>query len=219
MKKTVIIAAAGRGTRLSADLPKCLVKINEHSILEYQLKAFEKFDEIRLVVGYKSNQVAEFAATLRSDLIFIENKDYENTTTLQSMYLAAVGINGKALFVDGDMVLSKKTSAMAECACLNGDDFIAVASELSDTPVYAGVKNNAVTWFSFDEKAKYEWANMAYIDCAKLEYNQTHFFVQLQKFLPMTALEIERMEVDTPNDLKSAEQAIMANPEKYDFWR
>ena len=47
MKKTVIIAAAGSGSRLGFGLPKCLVKIGGHAIFEYQLKAFEWADDIR----------------------------------------------------------------------------------------------------------------------------------------------------------------------------
>ena len=38
-------------------LPKCLIKVGGHAIFEYQLKAFEWADEIRMVVGYMSKEV------------------------------------------------------------------------------------------------------------------------------------------------------------------
>ena len=49
-----IILAAGKGTRLkelTKSKPKCLVKIQGKSIIEYQLEIFDnfKFDEILLV--------------------------------------------------------------------------------------------------------------------------------------------------------------------------
>ena len=57
-----IILAAGKGTRLkelTKSKPKCLVKIQGKSIIEYQLEIFDnfKFDEILLVAGYKSKKL------------------------------------------------------------------------------------------------------------------------------------------------------------------
>lgn len=218
MKKTVVIAAAGSGSRLAAGLPKCLISLHGRTILEYQFKAFEDFDTIRMVVGYRADHVMEEAVALRRDVVFVKNDDYKNTTTLQSMHLGARGINGKALFVDGDMVFTRATAAATLAECELGDNFIGVASEISNTPVYAGIDGGMVTWFSFERQGDREWGNMAYIDCSKLEYNKTHFFVQLEKFLPIKAFEIDRLEVDTPDDLAIAKKIIGDNPEKFDFW-
>ena len=87
MKKTVIIAAAGSGSRLGFGLPKCLVKIGGHAIFEYQLKAFEWADEIRMVVGYMAEEVIHRVSSINSDVIFVKNQDYLKTTTLQSNFL------------------------------------------------------------------------------------------------------------------------------------
>ncbi len=219
MKKIVIIAAAGKGSRLAAGLPKCLVTVDDRTILEHQFKAFENFDEIRMVVGYKAERVMEAAAALRRDVIFVRNDDYEDTTTLQSMHMGAAGVAGKALFVDGDMVFGRMTAEATMAECAKGDEFIGVASEISDTPVYAGLENGKATWFSYERKSEYEWANMAFIDCAKLEYRKTHFFVQLQKFLPINAFHIDRLEIDTQNDLDIARKTIREHPENFFFGR
>ena len=53
-----IILAAGRGSRmknLTANGPKCMVKLNGKSLLERQIEALEKakIDEIAIVTGYK----------------------------------------------------------------------------------------------------------------------------------------------------------------------
>lgn len=215
MKKTVVIAAAGVGNRLGLKQPKCLVPVNGVPIFQYQLKAFEGFDEIRMVVGYKAEEVIDAVSAIRSDVIFIKNNDFHSTTTLQSMYLGARGLVGRVLFIDGDMILSRNTATKVFLACESGYEFIGVASDISEEPVYAGVEDDAVTWFGYDKKAEFEWANLACIDCSKLEYKKTHFFVQLAKFLPVKAIEIERLEVDTPSDFEVATTKIRDNPGKF----
>ena len=50
MKKIIVIAAAGKGSRLGAGKPKCLIEVCGRAIFEYQLKAFGWADEIRMVV-------------------------------------------------------------------------------------------------------------------------------------------------------------------------
>lgn len=57
------------------------------------------------------------------------------------------------------------------------------------------------------------------IDPQKLTYNHTHFYVQLEEILPIRAVPIKRLEVDTPEDLRYAEQVITACASEYDFWR
>lgn len=218
MKKTVIIAAAGVGSRLGAGRPKCLVEVNGHAIFEYQLRAFHWADEIRMVVGYRSEEVMARVSAVDSRVEFVQNRDYAGTTTLQSNFLGAQGVTGKALFIDGDMVVSRRTAEALCRAYERGGDFIGVARDLSEEPVYAGVEKGQVQWFSYDRPSTYEWANIALLDVEKLAYQKTHFYVQLEKYLPTKALVIDRLEVDTPEDLQFAEQRIAGCPNDYDFW-
>lgn len=219
MKKTVIIAAAGVGSRLGAGIPKCLVEVNGHPIFEYQIRAFCWADEIHMVVGYRSEEVMARVSAVDSRVMFVQNPDYANTTTLQSNFLGARNVTGKALFIDGDMIISQRTSEALRQAYEQSGDFIGVAGDLSEEPVYTGVENGQVRWFSYDRPSGYEWANAALLNVKNLEYNHTHFFVQLEKFLPTKALIIDRMEIDTPEDLRRAEQRIASCPNDYDFWR
>lgn len=219
MKKTVIIAAAGKGCRLGAEIPKCLVGVNGHAIFEYQLKAFSWADEIRMVVGHMAEEVIRRVSSVNPNVVFIKNLDYSNTTTLQSNFLGARGVEGKAMFIDGDMVISRGTAEALYQAYEAGEDFIGVAGEISGEPVYAGVENGRVQWFSYDRPASYEWANVALLDIDRLTYQKTHFYVQLEKYLPTKALVVNRLEVDTPEDLRHAERRIAVCREDYDFWR
>lgn len=219
MKKKVIIAAAGRGSRLGAGIPKCLVEVYGHAIFEYQLRAFHWADEIRMVVGYRSEEVVSRVSAVDSRVVFVQNQDYANTTTLQSNFLGAQGVAGKTLFIDGDMIISRRTSEALRQAYEQGEDFIGTAGDLSEEPVYAGVENERVQWFSYDRPSVYEWANVALLDVGKLAYQKTHFYVQLGKYLPTKALVVDRLEVDTPEDLRHAERRIADCRDGYDFWR
>ncbi len=222
MKRTVIIAAAGMGSRLGAGIPKCLLEVNGHAIFEYQLKAFQWADEIRMVVGYKAEEVVKRVSSIEnnsSKVVFVLNEEYSSTTTLQSNFLGAKGIKGKALFIDGDMIVSRETGEQLRQRLDADESFIGVAGELSEEPVYVGVESGYVQWFSYERKSGYEWANVALLDADQLEFHHTHFYVQLEKYLPTKALKIERIEVDTGNDLLYAEQEIRRFPEKYNFWR
>ena len=91
MKKTVIIAAAGVGSRLGAGIPKCLVEVNGHAIFEYQLRAFSWADEIRMVVGYHGDEVIGRISALAPQVKFIHNREYSTTNLRQSYYLGAQG--------------------------------------------------------------------------------------------------------------------------------
>lgn len=218
MKKVVIIAAAGRGNRLGAGMPKCLVKVNGHYIFEYLLKAFSWADEIRMVVGYKAEDVIKAVSSVNSDVKFIKNEDYANTTTLQSNYLGAQGLDGKAMFVDGDMILSKQTAEQLCREYENGEEFVGVAVDISEDPVYAGVNQGKLEWFSYEKKADFEWANVALLCADKLEYLPTNFFTQIEKMLPLKAFEVERLEVDTKEDLVHAEDEINKKNNRYNYW-
>lgn len=219
MKKIIVIAAAGKGKRLGADCPKCLVEVNGHAIFEYLLKAFEWADEIRMVVGYKAEEVMERVSAVNDKVIFVVNRDFENTTTLQSNYLGTENINEKVLFIDGDMIISKDTTDILLREYENGAEFVGVATDISEEPVYAQVDGDNVKWFDYRKTTKHEWANVALLQTNKLEYLPTHFFVQIKKYLPLKSVEIERLEIDTPADLHHTEAVVKDCPEKYDFWR
>ncbi len=219
MKKTVVIAAAGVGSRLGAGVPKCLVDVGGHAIFEYQLKAFQWADEIRMVVGYHADEVIRRVSTVEPKVIFIHNENYSTTNLRQSYYLGAKSVDGKALFLDGDTIMGKTASSLIRSACEEYDDFIAVVRTMSENPIYAGVNKGKVQWFSYEKKSEYELANAAFMDSKKLEYLNTLFYVQLEKALPTKAILIESLEIDTPEDLRHAEQKISACVSDYDFWR
>lgn len=219
MKKAVVIAAAGEGSRLGSGLPKCLVDVGGHKIFEYLLKAFAWADEIRMVVGYMADEVMEQVSEIDNRVVFVHNQNFSHTSTRQSNFLGAQGIEGPVLFIDGDMIISRETSDLLCHQYDMGESLIGVAKELSEEPVYCGVQDGNIQWFSYDRLSEYEWANVALLDAKKLKDQNTHFYIQLEEYLPIKSVLIERLEIDTPDDLEHAKREIVIYPEKYNFWR
>lgn len=102
-----IILAAGIGSRLrplTNNIPKCLVEVNNKSIIEYQIDAYleAKVEEIIIITGYLSKHLVEFIQKkYKSENIkFIENKNYNDTNNMYSLYLA------KDYLLDKNFILS-----------------------------------------------------------------------------------------------------------------
>lgn len=87
-----VIAAAGFGSRLNQGIPKCLVEVNGHRIIEYQMALLRNIPDVRIVVGYHADDVIRFVRPLRPDIRFIVNERFDTTSTLQSYYMGCSGI-------------------------------------------------------------------------------------------------------------------------------
>ena len=62
--------------------------------------------------------------------------------------------------------------------------------------------------FSYDGKSGYEWSNLLYIDSEKLHSGKENVFEYISKFLPINYEVVDRLEIDTPEDLKLAESLV-----------
>ncbi|MBR0062341.1 MAG: NTP transferase domain-containing protein [Selenomonadaceae bacterium] len=211
--KNVVIAAAGMGTRLGIGKPKCLVKINDKTLLEYQLDLLRNVENIFLVVGFMEEEVMNFAHKIRRDIIFVRNANFQHTKTLGSFYLAAKIIDDMAIFMDGDMIIEPRTFAEFLATATQSDKMlIAVSKRISDDPVYCDIAQDAqglsIRGFSYDKKSEYEWANVVSMPASWMESGNSHTFEHLQKFLPASAKIIDRLEIDTPEDLRDVKNFL-----------
>lgn len=90
-----IILAAGMGTRLkeiTQEKPKCMVKIKNRTIIERQLEQLDTLGLSRIIIvdGYLKDVLEPYAKSLniKTPIIFIENKIYNSTNNIYSLYLA-----------------------------------------------------------------------------------------------------------------------------------
>lgn len=92
-----LILAGGAGKRLmplTKDKPKCLVEVDGKPIIEYQIDAImaNGIRDFVIVIGYKGEKIKEFIKSKKKyqklNVKYIENKDYESTSSAYGFWLA-----------------------------------------------------------------------------------------------------------------------------------
>ena len=113
MNKAIILDA-GEGKRLrplTETTPKCLLKLNEITILEHQLTNLAEcgIKKAILVVGYRANQIFKKLKekNFGLDLKLIRNPIYNRTNTVYSLWLAKKEIKEDLIYLNGDVVFHK----------------------------------------------------------------------------------------------------------------
>ena len=132
MVKKVVVAAAGKGTRmlhLSKDKPKHLIEVNGRPFLSYVLDNLflAGYEEIMLVAGYKKELVENFLKEYNSDgknvLLadqgegFDQEKDYGTACPLMLKKVRDFVGKDQFIFVFGDNLFS-----VSDLGILNIDD-------------------------------------------------------------------------------------------------
>jgi L-glutamine-phosphate cytidylyltransferase len=92
-----VILAAGQGTRIRlvhGQHPKCLIEVDEKTILDHQLEALAmaSINEVAIVVGYEQEQIISHvkssALAYQQKIRFIENRAFTTTNNIYSLWLA-----------------------------------------------------------------------------------------------------------------------------------
>jgi L-glutamine-phosphate cytidylyltransferase len=92
-----VILAAGQGTRIRSahgQHPKCLIQVDEKTILDHQLEALSMagINEVAIVVGYEKEQIIDHvksrALADKQVIRFIENPAFAITNNIYSLWLA-----------------------------------------------------------------------------------------------------------------------------------
>jgi|tagenome__1003787_1003787.scaffolds.fasta_scaffold20975902_3 choline kinase len=98
-----LILAAGEGSRLGVDVPKCLVEVGGQPVLAHQLAALQAVgaDKITVVVGHEREQVREMAG---SRVRFVVNERYDHTNSLYSFWLARHEVTDDLLLLNSDVL-------------------------------------------------------------------------------------------------------------------
>lgn len=109
--KEAIILAAGMGTRLlplTYDKPKCLVDVNDITILESTLVALKKakVEKVIIITGYKESKIKEKIGLtyLGMDIKYIYNTIYEKTNSMYSLYLGLKSIKESTWVLESDIM-------------------------------------------------------------------------------------------------------------------
>ena len=205
-----VIAAAGLGSRLGHGLPKCLVEVEGVPILTRLITALEAHVErIHVVAGYREELVIEFCAIHHRDVIVVRNPDFRTTSTGQSLLLGARGLDGRALFVDGDIVLRASGLDQIVESSTHYETVLGVTKSATDDGVTVDLSGSlddqaTVTGFTRQGGQPFEWANIMACPPSILGTGEGYVFERLRTQLPLAAAYVEMAEVDTSDDLVRA---------------
>lgn len=101
-----IILAAGQGTRLNPltdSMPKCMVKLFDKSILEWQIDVLHNCGiiDITIVTGYLHEKI-------KFDHVnYIHNDKYNETNMVESLFCAKEKLDNSTLISYGDIIFEK----------------------------------------------------------------------------------------------------------------
>lgn len=109
--RTALLLAAGTGSRLAplTDMtPKCLVPINEISILERLVCSLEEhhFNRLVVVIGHQADCIRDYLGTRKGgmDITYITSPLYKTTNNIYSLWLAKDVIDEPFLLIESDLV-------------------------------------------------------------------------------------------------------------------
>ena len=104
----LILLAAGRGSRLPKKFrskPKCLVKINRRTILDYNKEFFKLFKKKIIVSGFKNHKLKKYISS--NNFIEVHNKKFQSTNMVASMFKAKNKITNDVVICYGDIIFDK----------------------------------------------------------------------------------------------------------------
>lgn len=209
---TVVVNAAGLGTRLGLNKPKALLELAGRPLIHWQLAMLDGVEDVRVVAGYHAAAVADAVFAVRPDATVVLNHEFLSTGTAASLMRGVAHTDGTVLSLDCDLVVHPEDlrAFLATAAPLLG-----VVPMQSLEPVAADIAETAagpvVQGFSRDLSAgRFEWSGLVSFDPSdpRLGPARGHVFELVSPLLPAPARSIRALEVDYADEIAAMERWI-----------
>ena len=203
--KSVVISCAGIGSRLGLGLTKALVQIHGGSLISWQLKLFEKVEDLRIVIGFQGSEIIDEVRKFRDDVVFCYNHRYFETKTGASFFLGARHANQEVLEWDGDLLVHPDDVKML----LNtSGEFICYSDKTSDEAVFVKVDEQGNVMEFSREFGDYEWTGPACMSKIHLSYSTQNVFNMFEPHLPMRGIRVRAYDIDTYDDYQRVSKLV-----------
>jgi choline kinase len=207
--KHAVITAAGLGSRLGLDIPKCLVPVAGRRIIEHMLPLLTEIPDVRVVVGFRELEVIDVVRRIRPDALFVRNHDYATTSVSHSLHLAVRHLTEPFLIIDGDTIVAEEDFCAFLEHCIGRRNVIGVTQAKTSDAVYVTLDGeNNITGFQRSPVTPYEWCGIAYLSDVEMKKDDPFVFNAIEKHLPLPAKSLRCYEIDTPDDLELANHAL-----------
>lgn len=200
--KHAVIACAGYGSRLGLNIPKCMIKVNERTLLSYLLELTKDIEDVRVVVGFEEDSVIEEVRRYNPNAVIVRNPNYRTTSIGYSYYLATKDMKEPFLILDGDLAIHKQDFAAFLEAIVPNESLLGIMKVSSEDAYFAALDNNGcVTEISKSVDSPFEYASIAYVAGTTIDSKSRFAFNSFNSLYPIKAKEIRCFDVDTSDDL------------------
>lgn len=198
---SVVISAAGVGSRLGLGQTKSLIKLAGTSLISLQLNYFSAVEDLRIVIGFQARDLIEEVLARRKNVIFVFNHDYFHTKTGTSLYLGARHANAMIIAWDGDLLVHPDDIQ----ACLDArNEYVGISQKTSDDTVFVKLDEGAKVIAFSTENGDYEWSGPACLRRENIHFTSGHVYTLIEPLLPMAGRIIAARDIDTYEDYKRA---------------
>jgi len=240
-----ILLAGGKSSRLKSyteNIPKCLLKVNNKPIIQYQLEALieNNIKDLVIVIGYKGFMIKEFIDSNYNNLnvTYVANDDYTTTGTAYGWWLARNQIKNEKSIIHLNADLVFLPELIKRVLEHKGDNVICIDKEIELNDSMEQVILNDFDEMLFMDKRNVPKANGKAVGVAKfsnkainfmlnkikehisLEYKNRHFYGMIRLILEeknfvFHGLEIGNSffrEVNTVEDYEKTKNISTSNP-------
>tara|TARA_R110000803_G_scaffold41244_1_gene88722 strand:- start:4527 stop:5243 length:717 start_codon:yes stop_codon:yes gene_type:complete len=216
-KLTVIIPAAGAGTRMKSYGPKCLLRVDGMSILHRQIamvRAAFQDPEIIVVGGFEALKIRK---QLPDSVTFVENPHFEHTNVVYSISLGMTKASTRnILVVYGDLVFNSQALDFS----LHKTSMLVLSDTMHKDEVGCIVHDNKIENMMYDLYPK--WSQIMYLTGPELDLFKTlvteqpcsrmlgfeiinRIIMDGGIFKAVTPNNINIIDIDTSRDIEKAE--------------